>query len=440
MTEQKNTVSKKLVTALLQACKRKPRKPTPGTSITTDPKTDFLGGRVSKKVIWIGGLLLAVVLSMTVAIIAGKGQHNVPDDEDATEAKSGSDTQAGLNDILAGAPDSPAIKAADSTDNTGGTPKDAPKPSGTGAGNGASGDEKEDPAIRQARLAAEREIQRIGQLREQQFEAALASNGRVSVDLDNKDSASASDPKSQYMQAASDLKNQATQLAAKGQQSTDPNKQDDKIAFSEATHSNTYLTKGRETPVSDSELKVGTVIPSTLISGINSDLPGQVIAQVNQNVYDSATHSQILLPQGAKLYGVYDSRIAYGQDRLLMAWTRVNFPDGTTLELNGMGGTDTAGYAGFADQVDHHYFKIFGNAFLLGLISGGMESAVSNDGDDEDTNSSVSDGVVQQFGTVGSSLIQKNLDVQPTITIRNGYTFNIMLNKDVVLPPYQPMN
>ncbi|PJE81913.1 TrbI/VirB10 family protein, partial [Yersinia kristensenii] len=180
-------------------------------------------------------------------------------------------------------------------------------------------------------------------------------------------------------------------------------------------------------------------IPATLISGINSDLPGQVIAQVNQNVYDTATHSTILLPQGSKLYGVYDSRVAYGQDRLLMAWTRINFPDGTTLELEGMGGTDAAGYAGFADQVDHHYFKIFGNAFLLGLISGATQSGVSdNNSDNVSTSESVNNGVVQQFSTVGTSLIQKNLDVQPTIKIRNGYKFNVMLNKDVVLPPYQP--
>ena len=174
---------------------------------------------------------------------------------------------------------------------------------------------------------------------------------------------------------------------------------------------------------------------------MNSDLPGQVVATVSQNVYDSITHSQILIPQGAQLYGLYDSRVAYGQDRVLMAWTRINYPDGTTIKLDGMGGVDTQGYAGFADQVDHHYWKIFGNAFILGMISGTVQASVSDGKSDNNNNSrgqDISNGLTQQFATTGSTLIQKNLDVQPTITIRNGYKFNIMLNKDIVLPSWQP--
>lgn len=433
------------LTAFLLALKKK-NTPT-AKPATPEPPQVFLGGRVSKKVLWISGLVLAVILGLMVSIIAGKGQHST-DQTDETETKSGNDgSQIGLDDILASAPKTEAVDAPDSTGNPDSSKTAPAQSTGATSNNNA---EKEDPSVRQARQEAERERQRIADLKEQQFEAALASDGVVHVDLysdatagSTPDTGSTTTAKTRYEQALNDLKtNAALQgAAASTPSSPDQNKQDEKIAFSEKGHSNTYLTKGREMPLSTSELKTGTVIPATLISGINSDLPGQVIAQVNQNVYDSATHSQILLPQGAQLYGIYDSRVAYGQDRLLMAWTRVNFPDGTTLELGGMGGADAAGYAGFADQVDHHYFKIFGNAFILGMISGGMEAAVSDDNDDDSSSSeSVSDGVVQQFGATGSSLIQKNLDVQPTITIRNGYKFNVMLNKDIVLPPYQPVN
>ena len=98
---------------------------------------------------------------------------------------------------------------------------------------------------------------------------------------------------------------------------------------------------------------------------------------------------------------------------------------------------DTQGYAGFEDEVDNHYFKIFGNALLLGMISGAAQAGVSEQGDN-DTPSAIADGVTQQFAQTGSSLIQKNLDVQPRIIIRNGYRFNVMVNKDVLLTPYTP--
>lgn len=414
--------------------KKQEQHATPKTGIVVDPKQSYLGGRVSKKVMWIGGLLIALILSFVVTVIAGKGQRAAEAKAEAVATKSGNDNQIGLNDILSSAPSANVVTQ------TQVTPSASPLSSdkvvvATGNPGRSSQPPEEDPSIRQARLAAERESLRIIQLKQQQFEAALTSNGRVSVDLDDKTQANT--PQDKYQQALSDLKAAQSSLQATDPQQ-DANKQDSKIAFTENRRSNTYLTRGREAPLSPLELKIGTVIPATLISGINSDLPGQVIAQVNQNVYDTATHSTVLLPQGSKLYGVYDSRIAYGQDRLLMAWTRINFPDGTTLELEGMGGTDAAGYAGFADQVDHHYFKIFGNAFLLGLISGATQAGVSDNNSDEvSTGESVSNGVVQQFSTVGTSLIQKNLDVQPTIKIRNGYKFNVMLNKDVVLPAYQ---
>ena len=120
------------------------------------------------------------------------------------------------------------------------------------------------------------------------------------------------------------------------------------------------------------ELKTGAVIPGVMVTGSNSDLPGNIIAQVSQNVFDSATGKHLLLPQGAKLFGVYDSRVIYGQERVLVAWNRVVFPDGSSITLGAMPGSDMAGNAGYTDEVNNHYFRIFGSAVLMSLMSGGM--------------------------------------------------------------------
>lgn len=236
--------------------------------------------------------------------------------------------------------------------------------------------------------------------------------------------------------ALTQLNNQAQMLQARLAQTAG--------GVSEAQPAPTFADNNRDidplehrlnTPSSPYMLNVGTIIPATLISGINSDLPGQVIASVSQNVYDSRSGAHLLIPQGSRLYGVYDNDISYGQSRVMLVWSRINFPNGTTLNLANMAGMDTQGYAGFEDEVDNHYWKIFGNALLLGMISGGAQAGVSSSGD-SDTPSAIADGVTQQFAQTGSSLIQKNLDVQPRIQIRNGYRFNVMVNKDLALSPY----
>ncbi|MGE4262180.1 TrbI/VirB10 family protein [Shewanella sp.] len=227
-------------------------------------------------------------------------------------------------------------------------------------------------------------------------------------------------------------------MAAEQPLSQDPNGQARKEAFLSQKRSDDYLEYTRDKPLSKYELNVGTIIPAVLISGMNSDIPGALIAQISQNVYDSATGKYLLLPQGARLYGVYDSNVTYGQSRGVSAWTRINYPDGTRLNLGGMEGMDVEGYSGFEDEVDHHYWKTFGNAALLGMISGTAQAGISDESRSGDTKSAIADGVTQQFAQTGSSLIQKNLDVQPTIKIRPGYKFNIMVNKDIMLTPYKP--
>lgn len=195
------------------------------------------------------------------------------------------------------------------------------------------------------------------------------------------------------------------------------------------------------------EIKTGTVIPAVMVSGINSDLPGVMIAQVSQNVFNTANGRYLLIPQGAKLYGVYDSRVVYGQERVLIAWNRIIFPDGSSVTLGAMPGADMSGYAGFHDKVNNHYIRIFGSAFFMSAILGTTAytlDAVDEDGNDSD-NPSFQDKMItalaQQMGSAAMQLLQRNLNIKPTLEIRPGYQFNVITTKDVAFSePYIPHN
>ncbi len=235
------------------------------------------------------------------------------------------------------------------------------------------------------------------------------------------------------------------QLAAQtglGQKEQDQNLQAEKKAFlKEAKQLQTpYLQASVKPAMSPFELKTGAVIPALLVSGLNSDLPGEIIGQVSENVYDSATGAHLLIPQGSKIFGMYDSRVAYGQSRLLVAWARVVFPNGSTLELGGMGGMDKGGYSGLEDQVDNHYMRIFGSALMVSLFSAGIQLSQpeQNSGSLGYSNPSagqtIAGAVGQNLGQLGIEMSRKNMQIQPTIEIRPGYRFNVMINKDVVFP------
>ena len=205
---------------------------------------------------------------------------------------------------------------------------------------------------------------------------------------------------------------------------------------------NGYLKYVKQKPLSTYEIKAGWNIPAILITGVNSDLPGQILAQVTQNVYDSATGKYLLIPQGTKVVGAYSSNIIYGQSRLLVAWNKLIFPNGDTLNLDGMQGTSQDGYTGFEDQVDNHYFRIFGSAFLLSSISAGI--ALSDNSDTNSEKETASDKAIaqaiQQMGQVASEMIRKNMNISPTIKIRPGYKFNIFVTKDIILEPLELNN
>ena len=192
-----------------------------------------------------------------------------------------------------------------------------------------------------------------------------------------------------------------------------------------------------EAPRSPYMLRAGHVIPAVMIQGINSDLPGKITAQVSENIYDTATHTHLLIPQGTKLFGEYDSEVDFGQERIMEAWNRLTFPDGKVLDIGDMPGTDAAGYSGFQDKVNHHYVRIYGNALLMSAVLGGVAltqnqgQGSNQNGNGQNSNSILSQSLGQTMGQATTSLLQKNINIKPTIEVGPGYQFNVMIVKDI---------
>ncbi|QLH16502.1 TrbI/VirB10 family protein [Paracoccus pantotrophus] len=182
-------------------------------------------------------------------------------------------------------------------------------------------------------------------------------------------------------------------------------------------------------PASPYILQAGSVIPAALITGIRSDLPGQITAQVTEPVYDSPTGSLLLIPQGTRIIGEYDSGIGTGQRRVLLVWNRLIFPDGSSLVLERLPGADGAGYAGLEDGVDYHWGEVFKAAGLATLLAIGTELA----SDDEDRLvRAIRDGAQDTIGEVGQQIVQRQMQVTPTLTIRPGYPVRIIVTRDLV--------
>jgi len=216
------------------------------------------------------------------------------------------------------------------------------------------------------------------------------------------------------------------------------NDQQDKEAFlTQAAAVEPYLNKPLLTPVSKYELKAGSVIPGALVTAINTDLPGEVIGEVTQNVYDSVTGNYLLIPQGSRLLGTYQSLVSNGQNRALLVWQRLIYPNGNSIVLDGMPGTDQTGQAGLADKVDYHLGKLAEATALTtalayaGNLARNPQSTSGNGNQDV-----VGDSVAQQANRIGEKIIDRQLDLQPTITIRSGWPLRVLVNKDMLLVPY----
>jgi len=219
----------------------------------------------------------------------------------------------------------------------------------------------------------------------------------------------------------------------------DPNMQQHKSDFlaRDGVITATYLNQPVVVPKSPFEVKAGTIIPTTLLTPINSDLPGAIIGQVRENVYDTVSGSYLIIPQGSKLLATYDSAVSYGQERVLLCWNRVVRPDGISLSLECMPGADLAGASGIADEVNHHWWRIVTGVALGTLLSATAERAAGNPTGYQPT---IAQGWAANAGgavnTAGQQITQKNLAIQPTITVRAGYSVNVIVTKDLVFPPY----
>jgi type IV secretion system protein TrbI len=189
------------------------------------------------------------------------------------------------------------------------------------------------------------------------------------------------------------------------------------------------------------EIKSGWNIPAILEQDINSDLPGEIRALVRESVYDTATGHWLLIPQGARLLGAYDSRVAYGQEVVQVAWNRIIYPDGSSIDLNGMVGQDASGASGFRDDVDHHYKRLVGMGLLTSAFSAAFQLSQNRHGSTLDypgAGETAGSAVGQQMSQLGIDVTRRNLDVQPTIKVRAGYRFNVRVNRDLVFDrPYQ---
>jgi type IV secretion system protein VirB10 len=190
------------------------------------------------------------------------------------------------------------------------------------------------------------------------------------------------------------------------------------------------------------ELKAGTLIPGILTTGINSDLPGNVLAQVSENVWDTASGRYVLIPKGTKILGVYNSRVTFGQRRVLLVWNRLIFPNGTTLNISGSPGIDQAGYSGLSGKVNEHWGTMLKTAIFASVFVAGAEIVYDRDSGGNSENKSPSDAAAESLAgsilDMGTKIMNRAADIQPTITVRPGKRMGIFVQQDVVFPfPYE---
>ena len=207
-----------------------------------------------------------------------------------------------------------------------------------------------------------------------------------------------------------------------------------------------YLGSKKKAPKSPYEVISGTYIPATLETGLDSDLAGYASAVTRQNVFDTVTGTYLLIPKGTRIFGKYENKVAYGQQRLLINWNRLIFSDGSSISIKGMPGTDKEGYSGFHDEVDNHLANLFSGAILLSIIGAGAQLSQPQTASGVTPSPSEAMGQTfaaqtgNQLSSISGQVVQKNMNISPTITIRPGYEFNIVVNRDMILEPISQEN
>ena len=230
-----------------------------------------------------------------------------------------------------------------------------------------------------------------------------------------------------------------TNTASSSDEAFAQNGQDRKLLFVNAPVDRRTTAPDRlSRPASPFVMQAGTVIPAALITGIRSDLPGQITAQVTENIYDTPTGRARLIPQGARLIGVYDSQVAFGQSRVLLVWTRLIMPNGRSIVLERQQGADAGGSSGLEDEVDNHWAELFKAALLSTVLGVGAELG---SGADTGNNTAILEalrlGAANSLNQTGQQLVRRNLNIQPTLTIRPGFPVRVLVSRDLVLEPYR---
>ncbi|BCG75369.1 conjugal transfer protein TraI [Mesorhizobium sp. 113-1-2] len=221
-------------------------------------------------------------------------------------------------------------------------------------------------------------------------------------------------------------------LASRVGQPTAPDRQ---LSFLSAAADRRTVAPDHVTPpASPYVLQAGAVIPAALITGIRSDLPGQISAQVTENVYDSPTGRSLLIPQGTRIIGQYDNGIGSGQRRVLLVWNRLIFPNGRSIVLDRQPGTDAQGYAGLEDEVDYHWGELFKAAALSTVLSVGAQAGSSDQ--DSDIVRALRSGASDSVSQVGEQVVQRQFAIAPTLTIRPGFPVRVLVTRDLALEPY----
>jgi len=212
------------------------------------------------------------------------------------------------------------------------------------------------------------------------------------------------------------------------------NMQDRKLAFVNAASDKRTVSSDRvQEKASPYIVQAGAVIPGALITGIKSDLPGQVTAQVTEHVYDSPTGAHLLIPQGSRLIGQYDSQVAFGQSRVLLVWNRLIMPDGTSIVLERLQGTDPQGFSGLEDDVDYHWGQLFKAAALSTLLGVGTQLSID---DESEIARAIRESAQDSAEDIGQQIVRRQLNIQPTLTIRPGFPIRIIVNRDLLMQPY----
>ncbi len=216
----------------------------------------------------------------------------------------------------------------------------------------------------------------------------------------------------------------------------DQNNQQRKLDFlNQKTDQSIYNPHGIQDPVSPYKVMAGTIIAASLMTGVNSDLPGEVIAQVTEDVYDTVTGRTLLIPQGARLIGSYDSVVAFGQSRALLVWQRIIMPDGSSIQIDNLPATDVAGYSGLEDEVDYHTWTLLKGIAMSTLL--GVGGQVTFGTQQSNLVEAIRESTQESTNQAGQHIVQKDLNIQPTITIRPGWPLRVIVHKDIVLRPYR---